>query len=875
MNLRRTNVIEPPDRLVGRTEVIDAALRAVDDGARIITITGPAGIGKSRVARHLVLAMAARDPELWAWRLDVSSCADVAALRDAVGGALGVPAGPQRDESTIEHALSARGRLVLWLDDLDLLAAPAASAVAAWAYASPESCWIVASRQRLGIAEELVFELPPLSTRREGPGGEAPLSTALLVELASRRGVVVAASDLPVLDALGEELDGNPLALQLAAARLSVMAPRVLLHRLRANRTVLQPGGASRSQRSSLDAAIEGSWNALLPCERETLSQCTVFRGSFDLDAAEAVVDLSGHPDAGSVADIIQGLRDKSMLRGLGGAGGDQQARLALYRSIGAYAAERLAPDQVAALRQRHAEYYVAVCESAAARWQHGKILVEADNLLAVVENVLGRGPVTARNAEPALRAVLLLAPGLMTSGPLRTLLRSLDPVIDVTRDSGANPLLVARVLALRGSLRRASTGAAATRDLLRALGMARALADKLLEATCLLELGRSLFETHDLANAALHFEQSLSLHRAAGCVPGEAACWMAMGNLEARRDQPGQAQTLLERAVALYRTVGDTAAGVPAMRALGWLHLDQGDHAGASRWLTEASTAAEASSDRVEWAQSRLALGAVALDEGRPDAAIGETAAALGVLREQGETAGEAEALGQLGLAHALAGRAAEAYALLRSAVVVRQGAEDASTGFFQAVVAHLDRAAGRETDAAHALDAAARIASSAGERWLDQAIAVVRDGRRPGPEQAGSVRVRLAVRLIEQGGLGTPAPPLPDDALVVAPKAVWLRLPDGRTIDLERRRPLARIMARLAIERCQKTPHALGWEALLAAGWPGEKVLPSAGAHRVRVAISTLRKLGVGDVIKTVEDGYVIDDRTPVVVLDRQVDR
>ncbi|MBL8609995.1 MAG: hypothetical protein JNL38_21850, partial [Myxococcales bacterium] len=130
-----------------------------------------------------------------------------------------------------------------------------------------------------------------------------------------------------------------------------------------------------------------------------------------------------------------------------------------------------------------------------------------------------------------------------------------------------------------------------------------------------------------------------------------------------------------------------------------------------------------------------------------------------------------------------------------------------------------------------------------------------------RPGTEAETFARHLAAVRSPSSG-----PPPPPDDALVVGEGAAWFRPPRGARVGLERRRSLAQVAARLAVERLERPGHALPSAALREAGWPGEKLQAAAGAHRVRVAISTLRKLGLP--IVTGEDGWALD---PAIVLVR----
>ena len=131
--------------------------------------------------------------------------------------------------------------------------------------------------------------------------------------------------------------------------------------------------------------------------------------------------------------------------------------------------------------------------------------------------------------------------------------------------------------------------------------------------------------------------------------------------------------------------------------------------------------------------------------------------------------------------------------------------------------------------------------------------------------------LEVRLAMRCLTRARASVPAPaPPPDDALLIGPEATWFRAPGAERVSLERRRPLARILCRLGEERGQRPGASLQWDALLAAAWPGERVIPSAGAHRVRVALSTLRKLGLRDLIRTSEEGYRLAPEVQAIFVD-----
>jgi hypothetical protein len=169
-----------------------------------------------------------------------------------------------------------------------------------------------------------------------------------------------------------------------------------------------------------------------------------------------------------------------------------------------------------------------------------------------------------------------------------------------------------------------------------------------------------------------------------------------------------------------------------------------------------------------------------------------------------------------------------------------------------------------GRAADADVAFAAARRKLEKAG---APAALAVldVAQGQAAGarPLAGSSAEVVLALRCFDRAAQAraekAEALP-PPEALLVGPAGQWFRPPRGERVPLDRRKPLALLLDRLARERAERPGAPLAWDALLSAAWPGERVLAVAGAHRVRVAVSTLRKLGLKEVLCTREEGYLL---------------
>ncbi len=769
--------------LIGRAEDVAAIGRWIDEGARVVTITGPSGIGKTRVALEIARA---RDEASAASVVELSDVADIAGLCDAVGRALGLgdEEGAGDPVGRIGRTLATRGEGLVVLDGFDRLAAHAEATLGRWLAADPELVLVVASRERTRLPGEVVHELGPL-----------PEAEELFVTSAQRirAGWAPSDADREAIAEIVRELEGVPLAIELAASRLSVMGARALLHRVRSG----APG-----VRDGLARALEGAWSSLDEDERRALAGASVFRGGFAIDAAEAV--LTSPAGGRAVIDVVSRLRDKSLLLGREDANGE--VRLDMYLSLRAFAAQKLdeTPDARPEAEARHATHY-ATFAAELARGEEGRarLLAERENLLAVIERVAHAGTVSARAAEPALRALLALAPLLFAHGPLRAYEILVDPALAATRGSGADPALVAQVLLVRGALHR-HRGAAAkgARDLVQALGIARTVANASLEARATVELAHALEDAGDLASAEDHFRRAAELHAGAGDVGEEARAHASLAALLSRVGRVDEARALLARAIAAH--ADDPAARAEDLRSLGELEMAAGRLAVARTVIEESLAASLAQKSTRGAALARMQLGLVEQRAGRRPAARASFEGAAASFAELGFTALAATAEGHLGVLASEEGKIAESHARLSSAC--------AALG-----------------------------------------------------ELALGANARLFLQHLEALASPSSAPPPPsEEALVVASAGAWFRAPRGARVGLERRRPLALLVERLAMERLERPGAPLASRALQDAAWPGEKILAAAGAHRVRVAVSTLRKLGLP--IVTGPDGYALDPKTPI---------
>ncbi len=503
--------------LMGRDAEQRQLAELLTSGVRWITVVGPVGVGKSALAR--VVADGARAALLF--DVVLMEAAELSGERD--------------------------GPALLLLDDAD----GELASVPDWLAEHPELTVLATARQAAGAAEERVVELAPLQP-------DAALELFLARAKQSRPGYQPTETELGVLRELVAELDGLPLAIELCAPRLSVMGPAALLHRVRQTRGVTQ----------ALDRALQSAWQSLSSEEQATLGSLSVFPGSFDLDAAEAVL-----LPAEDAVDRVAALRARSWIASRADA--DGEVRLELLGCVRRFVRGRADAAELRAAERAHAAHYAALAARADAR----RIALERANLDAVITSVLADRPVTRREAEPALGVLVALYYGRGAPAPIAHL-AVLDPVLERTRDSGAEPVLVAQALIAAGAARgHAGDAARALRDLARGAELGRVLGRDDLVAAAQLDLAEVLLTQLEVEAAKEAAEAALAIVTARGDVRGEARALYALGRAT-------RAPAVLERAAALLE---DASA---ALHDLARVHIDAGDHAAAEQVLSRAPSA-------------------------------------------------------------------------------------------------------------------------------------------------------------------------------------------------------------------------------------------------------------------------------------------
>src|SRR5580698_3755348 len=403
----RHNLPSQATGFVGRTAEL-AGLRAlVPGGSRLVTIAGPGGIGKSRLALQ-VAAGALDQTSGGVWLVELAPVTDPGLVAGTAAAALGVSEAPGRPVlATLTDAIGDRD-LLLILDNAEQVLGAAAELAGAIIRSCPRAALLVTSREPLGISGEHVFRLSGLAVPPAGLAVPGRLSAFESVQLFTehaalhRRDFVLDDTSAAAVAAICVRLDGIPLALELAAARLGSLSAPEISARLDQRFRLLTTGNRTALPRhQTLRALIDWSYDLLTPQEQIVLGRLSVFAGGWTLDAAEAVASGGDVPDW-QVLDLLAALVGKSLVQADVIRG---STRYRLLETVRHYAADRLAPSaaaeaagpdasdiRAAHIRAAHRDHYLALVETAAPqlrgpdedRWLD-RIEAELDNIRAAL----------------------------------------------------------------------------------------------------------------------------------------------------------------------------------------------------------------------------------------------------------------------------------------------------------------------------------------------------------------------------------------------------------------------------------------------------------------------------------------------------------
>ena len=351
--------------LVGRGPQLAAVLDGLR-AARVVTLTGPGGCGKTRLALRAA-ALAADGFKDGAWLVELASLTDPALVPASVAEALGVP---ERDAAnpmaSVVRALAGRELLVV-LDNCEHVLESAARVVVLLAGQCHRVRILTTSRERLDVPGEFVFPVPPLELPEDGSAGTVAASEAgcLFVTRAhaASAGFALTDGNAAAIAEVCSRLDGMPLAIELAAARCPALGPAQLAARLEGHPGLLAGGAARPGRHRSLEALVAWSYDLLDDAERRLLARLSVLRGGFDLEVAERV--CGGEPLAPqAVVGLLASLAGKSLVQVQAGV----VVRYSLLETVRQFAAGRLAASgEETAVHVRLLRWALEVARSAEA----------------------------------------------------------------------------------------------------------------------------------------------------------------------------------------------------------------------------------------------------------------------------------------------------------------------------------------------------------------------------------------------------------------------------------------------------------------------------------------------------------------------------
>ena len=659
------------DRLVGLGKELGALAERLGAGARLVTVLGPGGVGKTRLALHFARNRQAGGAS--AWFCDLSAAWTLDAIAAAVASALELPLDTD-PIARIGRGLAHRGDVLIVLDNFEQVASLAQESVGRWLDAAPAARFVVTSRSALGLVGEHVLQLDPL----------APDDAAtLFAERSAAAGSPVSADD-PAVRSLVGLLDHLPLAIELAAARGRVLSPSRLVERI-SERLDLLKSTTRGVRHATLRATLDWSWELSSADERAALAALAVFDGPSALAAAEDVIDVRGQ-----ALDVLSALVDRSWIRRTG----DDQFEL--LSTVRAYAEEKLDVAARRAAEIRHGRWYAASPPSTAPR--------ALPNLVAAVQRAARRG-----DGELAAELLERAWHGLEVRGPFPLGLALATEVLALPLPL---PAAGRAALAAGAAARLCGRGTLARQHFGAALAAAAALGDRALEASALVGLAvvdaqegrvdsaeplvqraraiRQALEDplgeaqalHDLAGFALHrgalAEAERSLRTALALLAPRHAPWLvartlaSLGAVLVAARRLDEARVVVEAALEAHRAGGWRRGESVALRNLGNVYIGLAESERALDCYERALQIAGELGDLAEVGVIRGNLGNLHRTLGAAEAARVHLEEALRIAREISDSAFEGWILGRLGRLEAAEGRTSDALARFDAAEVI-----------------------------------------------------------------------------------------------------------------------------------------------------------------------------------------------------------
>ncbi len=630
-------------------------------GTRLLTLTGPGGTGKTRLSLHVAADLIEMFPD-GVWLVELAPLSDPALVPQTLTSTLGV-----REESgrpiaaTLTDYLRAK-HLLLILDNCEHLIDACAQLADVLLHACPDLRVLASSREALGIAGETAFRVPSLSL----PPPQSRIAdlhslnqyeaVRLFIDRASavRPGFQMTEANAPAIAQICHRLDGVPLAIELAAARVRAMTPEQITARLD-DRFRLLTGGSRTAlpRQQTLRALIDWSWDLLSPPERTLLRRLAVFWDGWTLDAAEAVcADAEGQEviSPNEVLDWLARLVDKSLVVA---DEQDGEARYRLLETIRQYARDKLleaGSTEAERVRGRHLNFFLRLAAEAEPEVRRAdqlswlaRLETEHGNLRAALKWALG-----SRDIERGLRLAAALSRFWYLRGHWKEGREWLEQMLLETAREAAS----SQAALWRSARAKALYGAAWLMD----------------------ESGRDI----------PLYEESLSLCRELGDKWGTAFSLRGLGATTAYRGNPEQGEPLLEESLTLFKELGDPWGMAVVLFSLAWVASNRDDNQTAQAMWDESLSLFRQVGDRWGIAVVLGGLGYIARLQGHYQKAAALSEESLTLFRELGDKAGVAVSLSRLGNVALRRGDYRQAVTILEEGLVLQKERGDRASAIF-----------------------------------------------------------------------------------------------------------------------------------------------------------------------------------------------
>lgn len=612
--------------LLGRESEVREVTSLIDR-CRLVTLTGVGGVGKTRLA--IAVAEVIGDHFVDGVRfVDLAPLQDPARVSSAIAASLEIPEPAGRP--VLDH-LSEKIRdlsLLVVLDNCEHLSQGVAASLEVLLSASPGLHVLATSRQSTGVAGELIWRVPSLPTPQPIQAGTRPPgedrfeclassdSVRLFLDRAGQcgAGALRTEAELEAIGSICRRLDGIPLAIELAAARANVLSAFEIEARLEDRFLLLTRMAGTTARHQTLSATMEWSWDLLTDVERRMLMQLCVFRGGWNLDAAEAVSDL--HPEEAGPLDVIARLVDRSMVAS---SRGPQGIRFTMLETIRQFAASRLRqlPDQ-GAFYGRHRDYFLELAELAKSKlgepeeteW-FKRLERDHDNLRAAQDWSHASG-----QHEKGLRLAVALARFWDTHGHLDEGRSRLETSIDQAQTDIPGELLCAAHM----------------------------------------HAGWMATVQQDGFAAREHYERALPHYRQNGDRYGTAKVLNGLGVAETHSGDLHRAQNLLREALAIFEDLGVGEAVATVLCNLGDAALTLGENEAARSYLLQSMDSTHGTKKRNSetLGLTFCSLSLVDCRQGMFEEARSSALKALGLFAEAAAFVSVPEALSQMAIVDA-----------------------------------------------------------------------------------------------------------------------------------------------------------------------------------------------------------------------------